>query len=185
MHLPLYCLQALLIATRSGATEKSLAAWPLQMSFSSYWRHRLNSLNLFSLDRDPNHLPKSPMDLSSFKTTLLVFPWSGNDPKHNTVVQVTLIWRGVPASFGHTTPAGADSTLPGHWRWWAMHSCAACAGPQQKASACQKAIWFMLVSKWLIICGKFCFFPLFALLKHVITARYLAGISYRLCQMPA
>lgn len=59
-----------------------------------------------------------------------------------------------------------------------MHSWAACAGPQQKASACQKAIWFVFVSKWLIICGQFCFFSLFTLLKHVITARYLAGISY-------
>lgn len=56
--------------------------------------------------------------------------WSGKDPKHNTVVQVALIWRGTPASFGHTAPAGAQGTLPGHWRWWAMYSCAACAGPQ-------------------------------------------------------
>lgn len=53
--------------------------------------------------------------------------WSGKDPKHNTIVQVTLIWRVIPAFFGHTALAGAEGTLPGHWRWW-------CAGPQLKAS---------------------------------------------------
>lgn len=43
-------------------------------------------------------------------------PWSEKDPKHNTIVQVTLIWRGIPAFFGHTAPASAEGTLPDHQR---------------------------------------------------------------------
>lgn len=82
MHLPLYSLQAFLISTWSGAIEKSLAPWPLQLSFSSYWLHRLNSLNLFSLDRDANHLPKYPLGLSSFKTILLV--WEGPKTQYHS-----------------------------------------------------------------------------------------------------
>lgn len=174
MHLPLYNLQAFLIAAWSGATEK-------------VWQHDLYSCPFQVTDctdstpSTSSHWTETP---PIFFSLHWIFPvskqtsWSGKDPKHNTRVQVMLIWRGIPASFGHTAPAGAQGTLPGHWRLWAMHSWAACAGPQQKASACQKAIWFVFVSKWLIICGKFCFFSLFTLLKHVITRRHLTGISY-------
>lgn len=114
--------------------------------------------------RGINHLLKSPLYLSSFKTTLFV--WEGPRTQHHSSGK--LIWIGVSASFGHTAPAGAEGTLPGHWRWQVMQSCAACAGHQQKASAFQKATWFVFVSKWLVICGKFCFFSLFTLLKYVI-----------------
>lgn len=151
------------------------------------WHHGLHSCPFQVTDytgstpSTSSHWTETPIIFLSLQW---IFPvskqpsWSGKDPKHNTVVQVTLIWRGIPSSFGHTAPAGAEGTLPSHWRWWAMHSCATCVGPQQKASACQKAVWFVFVSKWLLICGKFCFFSLFTFLKHVFIARCSAGIFY-------